>query len=57
MHKYFKTSVFLLLTAVFLTVACKPNVNTGNQSADPVKYKVTFAVEGGGGQLRLLNRS
>ena len=49
MHKYFKTSVFLLLTAVFLTVACKPNVNTGNQSADPVKYKVTFAVEGGGG--------
>lgn len=49
MHKYFKTSVFLLLTAVFLTVACKPNVSTGNQSADPVKYKVTFAVEGGGG--------
>ena len=48
MHKYFKTSVFLLLTAVFLTVACKPNVNTGNQSADPVKYKVTFSVEGGG---------
>lgn len=47
MKKYLKTTVFLLLAAVFLTVACKPNVSTGNQSAEPVKYKVTFIVEGG----------
>ena len=57
MKKYLKTSVFLLLAAVFLTVACNQNISTGNQSAEPVNYKVTFVVEGGGGQLRLHNRS
>lgn len=41
MKKYFKTSVFLLLVAVFLTVACKQNV--GN---DPV-YTVSFDLNGG----------
>ena len=58
MKKYFKTSIFLLLAAVFLSVACKTNVGNGQQSAvdETVKYKVTFVVEGGG-QLRLLNRS
>ena len=43
MKKYFKTSVFLLLAAVFLTVACKQNI--GN---DPV-YTVSFDLNGGGG--------
>ena len=45
MKKYFKTSVFLLLVAVFLTVACKQNV--GN---DPV-YTVSFDLNGGGPAL------
>jgi len=48
MKKYFKTSVFLLLVAVFLTVACKQNV--GN---DPV-YTVSFDLNGGG--LLLTNK-
>ena len=48
MKKYFKTSVFLLLAAVFLTVACKQNV--GN---DPV-YTVSFDLNGGG--LLLTNK-
>ena len=43
MKKYFKTSVFLLLAAVFLTVACKQNI--GNA---PV-YTVSFDLNGGGG--------
>jgi len=49
MKKYFKTSIFLLLAAVFLSVACKTNVGNGQQSAvdETVKYKVTFVVEGG----------
>ena len=51
MKKYFKTSIFLLLAAVFLSVACKTNVGNGQQSAvdETVKYKVTFVVEGGVG--------
>lgn len=48
MKKYFKTSVFLLLAAVFLTVAC--NQNVGN---DPV-YTVSFDLNGGG--LLLTNK-
>ena len=43
MKKYFKTSVFLLLVAVFLSVACKQNV--GNDSV----YTVSFDLNGGGG--------
>ena len=43
MKKYFKTSVFLLLAAVFLTVACKQNVENA-----PV-YTVSFDLNGGGG--------
>ncbi|WP_206181053.1 hypothetical protein [Treponema medium] len=45
MKKYFKTSVFLLLAAVFLTVACKQNIEN-----DPV-YTVSFDLNGGGGLL------
>ena len=43
MKKYFKTSVFLLLAAVFLTVACKQNV--GSSSV----YTVSFDLNGGTG--------
>ena len=50
MKKYFKTSVFLLLAAVFLTVACKQNI--GNA---PV-YTVSFDLNGGGGGLLLTNK-
>ena len=45
MQKYFKTSVFLLLAAVFLSVACKHSVH--NEPA-PV-YTVSFDLNGGGG--------
>lgn len=45
MQKYFKTSVFLLLAAVFLTVACK---HTVNNTSLPV-YTVSFDLNGGGG--------
>lgn len=45
MQKYFKTSVFLLLAAVFLAVACK---HTVNNTPLPV-YTVSFDLNGGGG--------
>ena len=44
MQKYFKTSVFLLLAAVFLGVACKHTVTND----EPV-YTVSFDLNGGGG--------
>ena len=50
MKKYFKTSVFLLLVAVFLSVACKQNV--GNDSV----YTVSFDLNGGGGGRLLTNK-
>ena len=49
MQKYFKTSVFLLLAAVFLSVACKHSVH--NEPA-PV-YTVSFDLNGGGGGITL----
>ena len=44
MQKYFKASIFLLLTAVFLDVACRHSTTV----ADPI-YTVSFDLNGGGG--------
>ena len=44
MQKYFKASIFLLLTAVFLAVACRHSTTV----ADPI-YTVSFDLNGGGG--------
>ena len=48
MQKYFKASIFLLLTAVFLDVACRHPTTV----ADPI-YTVSFDLNGGGGGLLL----